>query len=189
MLLTATATATATVSTRPAASPALRRLATAALLALPLFAQAQVSPDRVPGQKQPNTPSVLTPHEQVRTVPAPPGLYDSFGGAAGMKAVVDEFLVQLLADPRMRPFFEDVDQAELKVQLASQFCQVAGGPCRYEGKDMKKAHEGLDINKSQFNALVEALQRAMTVRGVPFRAQNQLLARLAPFHRQIINVE
>jgi hemoglobin len=37
----------------------------------------------------------------------------------------------------------------------------------------------------QFNALVEDLQKAMSERGIPFRAQNKLLAKLAPLHRDI----
>jgi hemoglobin len=52
---------------------------------------------------------------------------------------------------------------------------------------MKKAHSGFDINRSHFNALVEVLQLSMDARGIPFRVQNRLLARLAPMHREIVN--
>jgi hemoglobin len=46
----------------------------------------------------------------------------------------------------------------------------------------------LDINKGDFNRLVELLQASMAAQGVPFRAQTTLLARLAPMHRDIITV-
>ena len=39
-----------------------------------------------------------------------------------------------------------------------QFCEVSGGPCRCNGADMKKAHDGMDITRGDFNALVEVLQ-------------------------------
>jgi hemoglobin len=52
---------------------------------------------------------------------------------------------------------------------------------------MKQAHAGMDINKNNFNALVEVLQQAMEAQGIAFTAQNKLLAKLAPMHRDIIN--
>jgi hemoglobin len=64
---------------------------------------------------------------------------------------------------------------------------VSGGPCRRKGPDMKQAHAGMDINKNNFNALVEVLQQAMEAQGIAFTTQNKLLAKLAPMHRDIIN--
>ena len=54
---------------------------------------------------------------------------------------------------------------------------------------MKSAHAGMEINKAQFNALVEVLQVAMDARNIPFATQNQLLARLAPMHRDVITAK
>ena len=42
------------------------------------------------------------------------------------------------------------------------------------------------IDKYKQPALVEDLQQAMEARSIPFSAQNQMLARLAPMHREII---
>lgn len=114
-------------------------------------------------------------------------LYRSFGGQSGLVRLMDDFMIRLLADARMRPFFEDADQDALKKQLVLQFCEVSGGPCRRDGPTMKEAHDGMDITRGDFNALVEVLQDAMDAQGVPFAAQNRLLARLAPMHRDIIN--
>jgi len=50
---------------------------------------------------------------------------------------------------------------------------------------MKRTHEGQNIDRAAFNALVEDLQTAMDHNGVPFRAQNKLLAKLAPMYRDI----
>lgn len=123
--------------------------------------------------------------------PAPPhpelaGVFEQFGGMPGMTALMDDFMVILLEDPRMRPFFEKVDHDRVKLQLAEQFCAVLGGGCAYSGRDMKEAHAAFAIDKADFNALVEDLQIAMDRRGVPFRAQNKLLSILAPMHREVI---
>ena len=50
----------------------------------------------------------------------------------------------------------------------------------------RRFHANLAINRENFNALVEQLQFAMDKNNVPFRAQNKLLAVLAPMHRDII---
>src|SRR5690242_11372028 len=88
---------------------------------------------------------------------APPrddSLYQQLGGQPGLVKLMDNFMQRLLADARMNPFFKDVDQAHVKAQLVDQFCEVAGGPCRLNGPDMKKVHSGVDITRADFNALV-----------------------------------
>ena len=114
-------------------------------------------------------------------------LYRQLGGQTGLVTLMDDFMVRLLADPRMGPFFKDTDQKHIKEELVTQFCEVSGGPCKRKGPDMKKAHAGIDVTKSNFNALVEVLQQSMDAQGIPFSAQNKLLAQLAPMHRDIIN--
>ena len=115
-------------------------------------------------------------------------LFDTFGGKAGLVKLMDDFMVRLLADPRTGPHFKPANQQRIKEQLVDQFCFVMGGPCVYKGADMKSSHAELDITKSDFNALVEVLQQTMDAQGIAFSAQNQLLAKLAPMHRDVITV-
>ena len=122
------------------------------------------------------------------SAPADDALFRALGGQAGIDAIVGDFVPRLVADPRTGEFFKRTDQAHLKLMLAQQFCVVSGGGCTYTGLPMKKAHENIDVAKGDFNALVEVLQASMSSRGVPFPTQNQLLARLAPMHREIVNV-
>jgi hemoglobin len=115
-----------------------------------------------------------------------PGLFQEFGGKEGLTRIMDDFMVNLLADARTAPFFKDVDQARVKDKLVEQFCDILNGGCKYAGAAMKPIHSQLNINREHFNALVEQLQLAMDKNRVPFRAQNKLLAVLAPMHRDII---
>jgi hemoglobin len=112
-------------------------------------------------------------------------VYKAFGEEAGLVALMDDLMVRLLADPRTHRFFAEADQAKIKKHLVEQFCVILGGPCSYTGRDMQAAHKGFDIDRAAFNALVEDLQLAMDARKIPFRAQNRLLAKLAPMHRDI----
>lgn len=116
-------------------------------------------------------------------------LFQSFGSKPGLVKLMDDFMVRLLADPRTGPHFKPANQQRIKEQLVDQFCATMGGPCVYKGADMKSSHSSMDITKGDFNALVEVLQGAMDAQGIPFRSQNQLLALLAPMHRDVITVE
>ncbi len=120
--------------------------------------------------------------------PADDTLFRALGGQAGIARIVDDFVPRLVADPRLSEFFKKARQEHLRQMLAQQFCQVSGGGCAYTGLPMKLAHQDMDISKGDFNALVEVLQASMDAQGVPFATQNQLLARLAPMHREIVNV-
>ena len=121
-----------------------------------------------------------------QTPPADDSLYQAWGGRAGIRAVMDDFVPRLFADPRTARFFKGVDRENLTMRLTEQLCQEAGGPCRYGGAPMKLVHEDLGITRRDFNALVEILQLAMDARGIPFAAQNRMLAKLAPMHREIV---
>jgi hemoglobin len=116
-------------------------------------------------------------------------LYKAFGEKAGLVALMDDFMVRLLADPRTGPHFKPANQQRIKEQLVDQLCELGGGPCIYKGADMKSAHANLDIRKSDFNALVEVLQQSMDAKGIPFSKQNQMLALLAPMNRDSITVK
>lgn len=118
--------------------------------------------------------------------PASDAVYQAWGGQAGIRAVMDDFVPRLVADPRTAPFFKTTNREHLATQLTEQLCQEAGGPCVYRGVPMKLAHEELAITRRDFNALVEILQQAMDAKGIPFAAQNAMLARLAPLHREIV---
>lgn len=121
-----------------------------------------------------------------QTAPKDDQLYKAFGEKAGLVALMDDFMVRLLADPRTGPHFKPSNQQRVKEQLVDQLCALSGGPCIYKGADMKSAHANLDIKKSDFHALVEVLQQSMDARGIPFRKQNEMLALLAPMNRDII---
>lgn len=116
-----------------------------------------------------------------------PGLYQALGEQAGLQVLMTDFVARLKADKRIGHQFKDTNSKELAARLTEQVCLLSGGPCRYEGGNMKDAHADLKITRADFNALVEVLQQAMDARGIPFTRQNQLLALLAPMHRDIVS--
>ena len=113
-------------------------------------------------------------------------LYTELGGRDTIQRFTDDFYDRMLQDERIARYFDGINKQHLQRVLADYFCVVAGGPCVYDGVGMKEAHAHLGIDRAAFNHLVEHLQAAMGDAGVPFAAQNRLLARMAFFHRDIV---
>jgi hemoglobin len=114
------------------------------------------------------------------------GLYQAFGEQAGIRSLMDDFVLRLRADARIGEQFKETNLDNLAKQLSDQLCQLSGGPCVYKGADMKTAHADMDVTRAHFNALVEVLQQTMAARGIPFQRQNQMLALLAPMYRDMV---
>lgn len=119
--------------------------------------------------------------------PKDASLYHELGEQAGITRIVEGMLLNIAADPRIVRHFENIDIVRLRDKLVEQICVEAGGPCIYTGDSMEESHKGQHLTPSDFNALVENLQDAMSAQGVNMPAQNRLLARLAPMRAQIID--
>ena len=120
----------------------------------------------------------------------PKSLYTQLGSKKGITAVVDDFIANLKKDTRVESFFaptfsDPTRTATFKTHLVDQLCQASGGPCKYTGKDMKTAHEGMGIKQEHFNAVVEDLTAALDKHKVPADAKNQLLGVLSPMKSDI----
>jgi len=114
------------------------------------------------------------------------GLVRDFGGREGIARIAARMVDLSEADPRIAAIFAAHDMVRLKRTLGEQFCYLLGAGCDYSGRDMRTAHAEMGITKADMNALVENLQTAMREAGVPFSAQNRLLAKLAPMSGDIV---
>lgn len=113
-------------------------------------------------------------------------MWRAFHGAAGVGRIVDDLVARVQADPRISDIFRSHDMLRLDRTLREQLCYILNGGCAYTGRTMRASHKDLGIQLADMAALVEDLQAAMRRERVPFRAQNRLLARLAPMHRDVV---
>lgn len=113
-------------------------------------------------------------------------LVDDFGGRDGIRRIAIRTVELSEIDPRIGDIFATHDMVRLKRTLDEQFCYLLGAGCGYSGRDMRAAHAGIGVTKADLNALVENLQIAMREAGVPFAAQNRLLAKLAPMSKDVV---
>ena len=61
--------------------------------------------------------------------PALKPVFDEFGGKPGLTALMNDFMDNLMADPRTHPYFAPVDRVRIKAELVDQFCVILDGPC------------------------------------------------------------
>ena len=123
---------------------------------------------------------------QMQTTMAKPSLYDRLGGKPAITAVVDDFVSNVAADPRINGRFANANVPHLKQLLVEQICAGAGGPCVYSGRDMETAHRGMNIRDEEFSALVGDLVKSLDKFKVPEREKGELLALLGPAKPQIV---
>ena len=121
--------------------------------------------------------------------PAGPTLYQRLGGREAIKGVVDDFVANLAADPRVNSRFKGLDAgrvAKVQTNLADQICDATGGPCAYLGKDMKTVHTGMGITEAEWSATVEDLVKSLNKFKVGAKEQQELLAIIGPMKKDIV---
>lgn len=126
-------------------------------------------------------------------------LYDRLGGEPAIKAVCDDFVQRAATDPKVDFFRKNVpgytpwtptDQelATFKLHLYQFVEMAAGGPQKYEGKDMKTTHKGMKITQGQFDALAGDLKASLDKFHVPAKEQGELLKAVAGTAPDIVEV-
>ncbi|HMQ63248.1 MAG TPA: group 1 truncated hemoglobin [Flavilitoribacter sp.] len=118
-------------------------------------------------------------------------LYDRLGGIDAISAVVDQFITNVVADNTINARFAataaNPSRAQLlRNNLIDQICEGTGGPCKYKGKTMMEAHQGMNITEAEFNALVGDLVAALDQFNVPDQEKNDLLGILGPMKSDIV---
>ncbi|MDE2304565.1 MAG: group 1 truncated hemoglobin [Gammaproteobacteria bacterium] len=113
-------------------------------------------------------------------------LYQELGAANGVRAISDALIDRMAHDPVTAPAWKDVRLDRVKRLLAAQICELAGGPCHYDGDSMHAVHAGLGITEAQFERSVADLQSILRARHIAIGARNRLLRLLAPMRREIV---
>jgi hemoglobin len=122
-------------------------------------------------------------------------LYDRLGGEPAITKVVDDFVGMVASDPKVNftrkgtpmewnASAENV--AMLKKHLVQFIATAAGGPQKYEGRDMKSAHKGMGISDAEFTAIAADLVAALDKNGVPQKEKDELMTVVAATKNDIV---
>jgi hemoglobin len=121
-----------------------------------------------------------------------PSLYDRLGGVYSIATVVDDFIERLLVNETLNanPAIDDarkrVPKAGLKFHVTALVCEVTSGPCKYSGRSMKEAHEHLNINEAQWQAMVADFRKTLDRFKVPSKEQEELIAIVGSTKKDIV---
>ncbi len=120
------------------------------------------------------------------TAQAQTTLYQQLGASAGVQAITADLIKAARTDPKTSRSFAKINEPRLIKLLAQQICLLSDGGCVYEGENMKVTHAGMGITEAEFAGLVEHLREVLDQRGISTGAKNELLKRLAPMKRDIV---
>lgn len=140
----------------------------------------------VPPGEQPVAPYVQSDANAGATPFTGEHMWHAFHEQAGVTRVVDRFVDRIVVDPRISDVFKGQDILRLRRTLKEQFCYILGGGCTYTGRDMKAGHKDLGIQQTDFGALVEDLEKAMSAEHIPYAVQSRFLTKLAPMKRDVV---
>ena len=118
-------------------------------------------------------------------------LYQRLGGYDAIAAATDDLLGRLLSDPRIKDFWKgaSADNRRKARQLIVDFMvAAAGGPAYYVGRDMKKAHEGMQIDNADWAVFMEHAEATLNHFEVPAREKDEVLAFLASLKSDVVEV-
>ncbi|MBA6341652.1 group 1 truncated hemoglobin [Colwellia sp. MB02u-10] len=115
-------------------------------------------------------------------------LYEEMGEKPALDNIIDNLINIIGQDDVVFSHFAQSNVTRFKDQLTVFLCHLADGPCQYKGDSMKDIHQGMYINKNEFNHFVELFIEAMDNADISYPIQNKLLARLAPLRKTIIKI-
>jgi hemoglobin len=114
-------------------------------------------------------------------------IYQQIGGEPAMAAAIEIFYKKVLADDRVKHFFDDVSMEKQKRKQKAFLSAALGCPVPFVGKDMRKAHADMDLNDTHFNAIGEHLQATLVELKVPKETIDRILAIVETTRNDVLN--
>jgi len=116
-------------------------------------------------------------------------LYQRLGGYDAIAAVTDEFIGRLASDEQEKRFFigfSTDSKMRIRQLIVDMICKSTGGPCVYSGRDMKTAHAGAGITKSDWDRTLKIFGEVLNKFKVPDKEQQEIAALLTPLEKDIV---
>ncbi|GDY21102.1 hypothetical protein LBMAG56_24480 [Verrucomicrobiota bacterium] len=115
-------------------------------------------------------------------------LYHKLGGKAAIDAAVELFYTKVLADNRIKHYFDDINMNKQRRKQKEFLAAAFGGPIAWTGKDMRAAHANLPgLNDTHFSAVAENLQKTLEELKIKKELIDQVMAIAASTHDDVLN--
>lgn len=112
--------------------------------------------------------------------PEQPTLYERLGEAEGISAIVDDVVAAHMENPTIQaifiPYKEQPERLEqIKARTIDFFSAGSGGPVTYTGKDMPAAHRGMNINATEYMAVMDDIMMVLDKHNIDGQSQKDVL--------------
>ena len=115
-------------------------------------------------------------------------LYHKLGGQPAIDAAVEAFYVKVLADDRIKHFFDDINMSKQRRKQKEFLAAAFGGPVPWTGKDLRKAHANIPgLNETHFNAVAENLQKTLEELKIKPELIQQVMAIAGSVKNDVLN--
>jgi len=116
----------------------------------------------------------------------PANVYQAIGGRAAVAAAVEGLYGRLLADPLLSRFFPHGVAARHRAYVVTVLGEALGGPERYRGPDLAKAHRGLGISDADFDRTAGHLAATLDSLGVPGHLADHIVGIVAGLRPAVV---
>jgi hemoglobin len=116
-------------------------------------------------------------------------LYKRLGGYTAISAVVDDLAERLINNKQLGRFYQHrgADGIAREKQLTKYFItEQTGGPLYYTGRDMKSAHAGMRMSKSDWKIFMGLLNETLNKFNIPSQEQKEVIGLIASLQGVIV---
>jgi hemoglobin len=113
-------------------------------------------------------------------------IYDTIGGGATVRAVVDELYRRALEDPDLKGYFDGLDMNRLNRHQRAFIAAALGRPGSYRGRAMRAAHAGRSITGHAFDRVVAHLVAILRENGAGEDTIARIADSLGPLRSQVV---
>ena len=113
-------------------------------------------------------------------------VYQAIGGRAAIAATVEGLYGRILADPELSRFFPGGVAVKHRAYVVTILAEALGGPERYRGPDLVKAHRGLGITDADFDRTAALLIETLDDLDVPGHLADQVVGTVATLRPALV---
>lgn len=102
-------------------------------------------------------------------------LFDRLGGEEGITNIANDVVDLHMKNPTIQARFANSNIPKVKQTVAEFFITGTGGPDVYKGKDMRTAHQNMNIGDDEYMAAVDDVITALDKNGIGDREKGEVL--------------
>ncbi len=120
-------------------------------------------------------------------------LFERLGGSSGIRAIVDSIVDAHMENPAIRarflPYLDMPERmATVKAHLRAFLEAGSGGAAAYQGRSMRDAHRGMNVNEAEYVAALDDILAVLRRHGIDEQSRNEVLAIAYSLKDEILHV-